>query len=328
MGTLLFLGRGEQLLGLLEAPETDEGECTVGKRAPRLGQHGCALSDRDPRGRNEKRQRLVHAPAASQALAQQGVQTGALPPVRRRELINGAEDGRRADGACLEAEPPSREFVVPDPVQLRGEEVVELFAVGCAAQQQVVVEAEKGHPNSFDGIRRVEGQRVELPGRLLVSAGHGGGLRRQQASLEPLSCFDGGTSEALGQFIVAALPGRLGAIDEKIGASVATDELQLGAQQRVVLAPAARCLCELPGQQALAAGTDACTHDIAIDGMGETDLESSAVDAAGQQTSVLERRDGSGVGQLVECRLRQRLPESSELEGMTFRIGQSSPSGS
>ncbi len=104
---------------------------------------------------------------------------------------------------------------------------------------------------------RVEGQRTEFPGRLLVSAGHVGGLRRQQASLEPLSVFDGSTSEALDQLIVAAFPGRLGAIHEKIGASVATDELQLGAQQSVVLAPAARCLCELPGQQALTARADA-----------------------------------------------------------------------
>src|SRR5271170_1284704 len=50
----------------------------------------------------------------------------------------------------------------------------------------------------------------------VVPAGHGGGFRRQQACLEPLSIFNGGTSETLGQLIVTALPGRLGSIHEKI----------------------------------------------------------------------------------------------------------------
>ena len=163
---------------------------------------------------------------------------------------------------------------------------------------------------------------MEFPSGLLVSPAHVGRLRREESRLEPLSVLHGRTSQAFGEHVVATLAGGLGAGHQKVRASVSADELQLGAQQGVVLAPSARCFCQLLGQHPLAARAETGAHDIPVDRMRETDLQTTTVHTAGEKTPVLERREGGGIGQLVQCRLRQRPPEGGELQGVAFRVGQ------
>ena len=130
----LRLCRRQHFLGLAEAAETDQGEDVVREWTPRLGKDGRALTDGDARGRDEEGQGLFHVAGTSQAPAQQRVQARTGHPVRLPERLDRAEDSQGAERACVEAEPPSREFVAPGSVELHGEELDDFVAVGRAAQ--------------------------------------------------------------------------------------------------------------------------------------------------------------------------------------------------
>ena len=83
------------------------------------------------------------------------------------------------------------------------------------------------------------------------------GVGRQEPRLEALSLVDGRPGHALGERVLAAFPGRLGARHEEIRTPVAAAEAECGAEQGVVLAPTGGRLCELPAQEALASRVDA-----------------------------------------------------------------------
>ena len=110
----LFLCRRQQFLGLLEAPESDQGEGMIGERTPRLGEDGRALADRGAAGRNEEGHRLLHAAGPSSGTRR----TASCRLVRgrpsgARQGLDSSEHGHRAEGSSVEAEPPRREFVRP-----------------------------------------------------------------------------------------------------------------------------------------------------------------------------------------------------------------------
>ena len=139
----LLLRRRQQLLGLVEAPEPDQGERMIRERAPRLGQDGGALADGGTGGRDEECQRLVHATGPGQAPAQQRVQAGARHSVGLREGIHRVEDGRRADGSSRRgrAAGPRARRARPGRVQWRAS-AVDHRRRPCRARE-IVVEADR-----------------------------------------------------------------------------------------------------------------------------------------------------------------------------------------
>ena len=68
-------------------------------------------------------------------------------------------------------------------------------------------------------------------------------------------------------------------------------------------------------------------HDVAVDRMGQADLQAAPVHTAADEAPVLERSDGPAVGQLVERRLRQWLAERRELQGVPLRLRERAQSG-
>ena len=83
-------------------------------------------------------------------------------------------------------------------------------------------------------------------------------------------------------------------------------------QENVLPAPSARGLDhpgQRPGEGPLAQRGDLRSDDVPIDGMGEPHFDTAAVPAAGDQALALKRRDGRGVGQLVQPGLAERLAQ-------------------
>ena len=130
----------------------------------------------------------------------------------------------RAPNERVEAEPPGQELVAPDRIEVHGEERVDARHVGAAVQEEVVVEAQEGDLDALAGLRGLALQGVEFRRRLLVPSAHVRRLGRQEPRLEALPVVDGGAGHALGQRVVAALPGRLGSGHEEIRTPVAAGE--------------------------------------------------------------------------------------------------------
>ena len=145
-----------------------------------------------------------------------------------------------------------------------------------------------------------------------------GGLGRQQLGLEAGAVVDGGPGHPFAQLEVALVPRRLGAGHEQLGGAPSSHQAQGGQVQGVLLAASARRLGQRPGQGTFAARADAEAHDVAEDRVGEDDLETPAVLAAGDRPLVLERRHRGRIGQLVEGRLGQWFGQRDELEHVAF----------
>ena len=64
----------------------------------------------------------------------------------------------------------------------------------------------------------------------------------------------------------------------------------------------------------LAKHADPDPHDVAIDGVAQPHLDPAALDAAGDQSLVLEGLDRGGVGEPGQCRLAERFAEGEQLQ--------------
>ena len=61
--------------------------------------------------------------------------------------------------------------------------------------------------------------------------------------------------------------------------------------------------------------------------MSRTHLQATSVHAADDQTSVFEGLDRRGVSQLFESRLRQRLAEGGQFQGVALGVGEMAQAG-
>ena len=61
--------------------------------------------------------------------------------------------------------------------------------------------------------------------------------------------------------------------------------------------------------------------------MSRTHLQTTSVHAADDQAPALEGLDRRGISQLFESRLRQRLTEGGQLQGVALGVGQMAQSG-
>src|SRR5580658_5015747 len=61
--------------------------------------------------------------------------------------------------------------------------------------------------------------------------------------------------------------------------------------------------------------------------MSRTDLQATSVHAADDQSSVFEGLDRRSVSQLLESRLRQRLTEGGQFQGVALGVGQTAEAG-
>ena len=248
------------------------------------------------------------------------MQARAPAPLRLGQRLQGVHDGGGTPGQAIEAEAPGPELVAPHGIEIVFEQCLQRRDIGGAAPEERVIEAQEGHPDPLTGVGRSAFQGRELERGLLVAAAHVRRLGGQQARLEALPGVDGGPRHALGERVVAAFASGPGARQKEVGAAASADESQRCEEQRVVLASAGGRLRQCLGEHALAPGADARAHDVAVDRMGQADLQAAPVHTGADEAPVLERGDGPAVGQLVERRLRQRLAESGELQGVPFRV--------
>ena len=299
----------------------------VPERAPRFGPHGRALANGGATGWDQVAERLVYAAGAGQALSDDRVQAGAPAPARVGQRLQGVQHGSRTPRQTIEAEAPGPELVAPDGVEIVFQECLQRRDIGVAAPEERVIEAEEGHPDPLTGVSSIALQGRELERGLLVGAAHVRRLGGQQTRLEALPCVDGSPRHALGERIVVAFACGPGARQEKVRAAASADETQRCEEQRVVLAPAGGGLRQGLREQTLAPGADARAHDVAVDRMGQADLQAAPVHTAADEAPVLERSDGPAVGQLVERRLGQWLAERREFQDMPFRVRQRCPAG-
>ena len=114
-------------------------------------------------------------------------------------------------------------------------------------------------------------------------------------------------------------PGR-----QKLGAAATAGQAQRRQEQGVLPAPSARCLVHLgqrPGEGTLAQRGDLRSDHVPVDGMGKPHFDAAAVPAAGDQAPALKRRDGRGVGQLVQPGLAERLAQGQQLQDGPLGVG-------
>ena len=104
------------------------------------------------------------------------------------------------------------------------QERVDARHVGAAVQEEFVVEAQEGDLDALVGLRGLALRGSEFRRRLLVPSAHVRCLGRQEPRLEARPVVAGRTCHALGQRVIAALPGRLRSGHEEIRTSVAAGE--------------------------------------------------------------------------------------------------------
>ena len=219
-----LLRRGQQALGFAEPTEPDQGQGMVPERVPGLAKDRRALADGCTGGRDEEGQSLMHAAGTGQAPPQQGVQARAWSTDDLGDRFRGADDGARAPNEGVEAESPGQELVTPYRINVCGEERVDARHIGAAVQEEFVVEAQEGDLYALVGLRGLALQGSELRRRLLVAPAHMRCLGRQELRFEALPVGAGRARHALGQRVIAALPGCLRSGHEEIRTSVAAGE--------------------------------------------------------------------------------------------------------
>ncbi len=247
----------------------------------------------------------------------QRCRTGAFEQARSR-----LRRGPRAAAQACDVKASRLQLVTPERVGDGGGRLLDQTGVDSPVGQVGVVEADDRHAGSLAVARRLGGEGGQLFLGLGAAPLEVGDLGGKEPGIEAAAFVDGRPGEALGERVVVAHPGCERSGQEQLGAATAPGEAQGRHAQGVLPAPSAGLLDlfrQAAGYRPLPQGAYPHAHHVPVDGMGEPELDPTAVHAACDQPLVLERLHRGAIGELGYRRLPEGLTEGQQLQHRRFR---------